>query len=200
MKPSYFVSERIRLRAMEPEDLETMYAMENDPQTWDVTNFSVPYSKYVLKQYMENSQCDMFADRQLRMMIVRCEDNAVVGTIDITDFAPMHSRGEVGIGYTEFKNLDGTPEIGIDLAEKYQGKGYASDALRLLCDYAFGFLFLKQLIVHVAADNEVSLRLFGSLGFVRCGLLKEWWFVGGKFKDVILMQRIRPEKSALDKE
>lgn len=59
--------------------------------------FSVPYSKYVLKQYMENSQCDMFADRQLRMMIVRCEDNAVVGTIDITDFAPMHSRGEVGL-------------------------------------------------------------------------------------------------------
>ena len=48
MKPSYFVSERVRLRAMEPEDLEIMYAMENDPQTWDVTNFSVPYSKYVL--------------------------------------------------------------------------------------------------------------------------------------------------------
>ena len=110
MKPSYFVSERIRLRAMEPEDLETMYAMENDPQTWDVTNFSVPYSKYVLKQYMENSQCDMFADRQLRMMIVRCEDNAVVGTIDITDFAPMHSRGEVGIA----------------VRREYQGKGYAS--------------------------------------------------------------------------
>lgn len=85
MKPSYFVSERVRLRAMEPEDLEIMYAMENDPQTWDVTNFSVPYSKYVLRQYMENSQCDMFADRQLRMMIVRREDDAVVGTIDITD-------------------------------------------------------------------------------------------------------------------
>ena len=39
----------------------------------------------------------MFADRQLRMMIVRREDDAVVGTIDITDFAPMHSRGEEGI-------------------------------------------------------------------------------------------------------
>ena len=121
MKPSYFVSERVRLRAMEPEDLEIMYAMENDPQTWDVTNFSVPYSKYVLRQYMENSQCDMFADR----------------------------------------------------------------------DYAFGFLFLKQLVVHVAADNEASLRLFGSCGFVQCGLLKEWWFAGGKFKDVVLMQCIR---------
>ena len=75
--------------------------------------------------------------------------------------------------------------------KEYQGNGYASDALKLLCDYAFGFLFLKQLIVHVAADNEVSLRLFGSCGFVQCGLLKEWWFTGGKFKDVVLMQRIR---------
>ena len=160
MKSSFFISERVRLRAMEPEDLEIMYAMENDPQTWDVTNFSVPYSKYVLKQYMENS---------------RREDDAVVGTIDITDFAPMHSRGEVGIA----------------VRKEYQGNGYASDALKLLCDYAFGFLFLKQLIVHVAADNEVSLRLFGSCGFVQCGLLKEWWFTGGKFKDVVLMQRIR---------
>lgn len=183
MKPSYFINERIRLRAMEPEDLDMMYVMENDPQTWDVTNFSVPYSKYVLKQYIENSQCDMFADRQLRMMIVRCEDDAVIGTIDITDFVPMHFRGEVGIA----------------IRKEYQGNGYAADALKLLCDYAFGFLFMKQLTAHVAADNEVSLRLFTSCGFVRCGLLKEWWSVGGQFKDVVLMQRVRPENIMTDK-
>ena len=97
MNKSYFCSERVRLRAMEPEDLEVMYAMENDSQTWDVTNFTVPYSRFVLKQYIENSECDMFADRQLRMMIIRVEDDAVIGTIDITEFSPMHARGEVGI-------------------------------------------------------------------------------------------------------
>ena len=64
MNKSYFCSERVRLRAMEPEDLEVMYAMENDSQTWDVTNFTVPYSRFVLKQYIENSECDMFADRK----------------------------------------------------------------------------------------------------------------------------------------
>ena len=79
MNKSYFCSERVRLRAMEPEDLEVMYAMENDSRTWDVTNFTVPYSRFVLKQYIENSECDMFADRQLRMMIVRVEDDAVIG-------------------------------------------------------------------------------------------------------------------------
>lgn len=175
MMKSYFSSERIRLRAMEPEDLEVMYTMENDSYTWDVTNFTVPYSKFVLKQYIENSECDMFADRQLRMMIVRNEDDAVVGTIDITEFVPMHSRGEVGI----------------IIRKECQGNGYAKEALDLLCDYVFDFLHLKQLIVHVAVDNEASIRLFESCGFVRCGLLKEWWCVRGCFKDVILLQRLR---------
>lgn len=175
MNTPYFISERLHLRAMEPEDLEVMYAMENDSGTWDVTNFSVPYSKFVLRQYIENSQCDMFADRQLRMMIERREDEVVVGTIDITDFAPLHSRGEIGIA----------------IRSEFQGNGYSKEALTLLCDYAFGFLFLRQLTAHIATDNETSIRLFKSCGFRECGLLKEWWCVGGKFKDVLLLQRLR---------
>ncbi len=176
MNNSYFVSERLRLRAMEPEDLEILYAMENDPQTWDVTNFNVPYSKFVLKQYIENSQSDMFADRQLRMMIVRREDDKVVGTIDVTDFAPMHARGEIGIA----------------ILSEFQGNGFAKEALELMCEYTFRFLFLKQLNAHVAVDNISSLRLFKSCGFTECGLLKEWWCVSGKYKDVVLLQRLRP--------
>ena len=175
MNKSYFCSERVRLRAMEPEDLEVMYAMENDSQTWDVTNFTVPYSRFVLKQYIENSECDMFADRQLRMMIIRVEDDAVIGTIDITEFSPMHARGEVGIA----------------IRKEYQGNGYAKEALRLLCDYVFSFLYLKQLIVHISVDNEASIRLFESCGFVRCGLLREWWRVGGGYKAVVLLQLLR---------
>ena len=138
MKHSYFINDRIRLRAMEPEDLELIYEMENDPQQWDISNFTVPYSRYVMKQYLENSQCDMFADKQLRMMIVRLEDGVAIGTIDITDFAPIHARGEVGIV----------------IRKEFRGAGYAKDALTLLCEYAFDFLYLKQLIVHVATDNE----------------------------------------------
>lgn len=175
MKGSYFVGKQIYLRAMEPEDLEVMYTIENDPQTWDVTNFTVPYSKYALRQYIENSQYDMFADKQLRMMVVRQTDNEVVGTVDITDFAPLHARGEVGIS----------------IRKEFQGNGYAKEALTLLCDYAFHFLFMKQMVVHIAVDNEASIRLFTSCGFVQCGLLKEWWCVGGIYKDVLLFQNLR---------
>lgn len=175
MERSYFIGNRVRLQAMEPENLELIYEMENDPTQWDIANFSVPYSRYVIKQYMESSQCDMFADKQLRLMIVRLEDQTIIGTIDITGFLPMHGRGEVGIS----------------LKKQYRGEGYAREALNLLCDYAFGFLYLKQLSAEVAVDNELSLRLFTSCGFEQCGLLKEWWFVEGCFKDVVLLQRLR---------
>lgn len=175
MKHTYFVNGRIRLRAMEPEDLELICEMENDPGEWDISNFTVPYSRYVMKQYMESSQCDMFADKQLRLMVVRLEDNATVGTVDITDFSPLHARGEVGIV----------------IRKEYRGAGYGKDAV-LLCEYAFDFLRMRQLFVHIAVDNEASMRLFTSCGFVSCGVLKDWLCVEGHFKDVALLQCVRP--------
>lgn len=178
MEPVFFIGKQVQLRAVEPEDLEVMYEMENDPMAWDVSNYTVPYSRYALRQYIESSQCDMFADRQVRLMIVRREDGMIVGTIDITDFMPMHMRGEVGIA----------------VRRQFQRHGYASEALELLCDYAFRFLSLKQLIVHVAVDNTSSLRLFERGGFERCGVLRQWWRMGDEFKDVVLMQRLRQER------
>lgn len=80
MKQSYLINDRIYLRAVEPEDIDVMYEMENDPSMWDISSFTVPYSRYVLRQYIEGSQSDMFADKQLRLMIIRREDNRTIGT------------------------------------------------------------------------------------------------------------------------
>ena len=129
MKQSFLSNDRIYLRAVEPEDMDVMYEMENDPSMWDISNFTVPYSRYVLRQYIEGSQCDVFADKQLRLMIMSKSDHRILGTIDITDFVPLHSRGEVGIA----------------VHKDYRRQGYASDALQLLCEYAFDFLSLTQL-------------------------------------------------------
>lgn len=85
----------------------------------------------------------------------------------------MHSRGAVGIAvHTDFRR-----------------EGYASDALNLLCDYAFDFLQIHQLYAHVAIENEASMKLFSSCGFVQCGLLKDWIVTSEGYKDAALMQR-----------
>ena len=65
---------------------------------------------------------------------------------------------------------------------------------KLLCEYAFGFLSLKQLYAHVAVDNEVCLKLFASCGFTQCGLLKNWLQVEGCYKDAVLLQCLNPRK------
>lgn len=174
MKHNYFVGNRIRLRAMEPEDLSLIYDIENDPQQWYISNFTVPYSRYVMKQYMENTQYNIYTDKQLRLIIVGRDDDVPVGIIDVTEFMPMHARAEVGIV----------------IKEEFRGLGYAKEALELICDYAFCYLHLRQLTAHVVSDNEPSMRLFTSCGFVRCGLLKDWLFVEGVYKDVALLQRI----------
>lgn len=45
MKQSFLSNDRIYLRAVEPEDMDVMYEMENDPSMWDISNFTVPYSR-----------------------------------------------------------------------------------------------------------------------------------------------------------
>lgn len=174
MNQSYLTGKEVRLRAVEPEDLEVLYTMENDPEMWDISNFNVPYSKYLIRQFIEHSQADMYADQQLRLMIEHIATGEVVGTIDIDQFVPMHARGDVGIS----------------LRAPFRGKGYGKEALRLLCHYVFDFLSLKQLTAHVLTDNEASLALFRSCGFEPCGLLRQWWRVGGEYKDVVVMQCI----------
>jgi diamine N-acetyltransferase len=149
--------------------------MENDPALWEISSFTMPYSRYALTQYIENLVNDIYTDKQLRFMIVRRNDHAVLGAIDLTDFVPLHSRAAVGVA----------------LLEEYRGNGYAKDALSLLCDYAFGFLRMKQLYTHIPIDNEASRSLFGKSGFQDCGIMKAWLQVGKAYKDVVMMQLIR---------
>ena len=84
--------------------------------------------------------------------------------------------------------------IGIAVHKDYRRQGYASDALQLLCEYAFDFLSLTQLYAHVATDNEVCMKLFTSCGFVQCGLLKDWLQVGGCYKDAAIFQYLNPKR------
>lgn len=174
MGRSYISGEHVCLRAIEPEDLDLLYRIENDPALWEISNFTVPYSRFALKQYIENSQNDVYADKQIRLMIICRSDQEVLGTIDITDFVPLHSRAAVGIA----------------MLNEHRHKGYGKEALDLLCSYAFDFLQFKQLYAQIPADNEVSLAVFASCGFVRSGILKDWLLVEGQYKDAIMMQRI----------
>ena len=88
--------EKIRLRAIEPEDLDILYTIENDVSLWSVGTTNVPYSRYVLHDYIAHASNDIYTDRQVRL-IIENEEGKMVGIADVMNFDPQHLRAELGI-------------------------------------------------------------------------------------------------------
>ena len=89
--------ELVALRAMEPTDLELLYRWENDSDVWTISNTRTPFSKYVLKNFIETSSQDIYTAKQLRLMIDENATGETIGIIDLFDFDPFHLRVGVGI-------------------------------------------------------------------------------------------------------
>jgi diamine N-acetyltransferase len=167
----------ISLRALEPEDLELLYEWENNVSYWTISNTTVPFSKYTLKRYLEDSHKNIYETGQVRLMIEHIPDNATIGTIDIFDFDPFHKRAGIGI---------------LIANEQYRRKGYASMALKCLIDYCFSILMLHQLYCGILANNCESIDLFTKLGFVQSGIKKDWIRTSDGYLDEYIFQMVNP--------
>lgn len=170
-----FENDRIRLRALEPEDLDWLYKVENDDTLWQCGNSNVPYSRYVLKNYLTTTSNDLYADGQLRLAIIDKEEQCVMGCVDLIDFTPRHQRAE----------------IGIFLFETYRGKGYALEALNMLCSYARDFLFVHLLYAVVSIRNKSAIKLFERADFKCKSTLNDWLRNSySEYEDALLYSRL----------
>lgn len=170
-------SEMLKLRAPEPEDLEAMYALENDSAIWAVSGNCAPYSRYQLKRYIETSAHDFLTDHQIRFTIVlknNAPEETIAGFIDLTDIDVMDSRAQVGIG----------------LLEEFRCKGIGRKALHMLCEYSRSVLKLHQLYAYVPEANKASIGLFSSCSFSAGFLLQDWTRTENGYSNVYLMQKM----------
>ena len=173
MNGTWLKNDRITLRSPEPEDLELMYAMENDTTLWSVGNATLPYSRYTLRAYLEQSRQDLFSEHQARLVIELAGGEAA-GMIDLAEYDPLNSRAEICIG----------------LLGRHRGKGIATETMQLLCEYAFKKLHIHQLYAYVPQWNNESITLFEKNGFEKSALLRQWQRNENGYNDVFLMQKI----------
>ena len=80
--------------------------------------------------------------------------------------------------------------VGMLVDPLYQKNGLATEALNLLVGYAFSYLKLHQLFVHIPVGNEPSKSLFTRCGFTVTGILTDWITTKDGYSDVLIMQRI----------
>ena len=167
--------ENIYLRALEPEDLEFIYTIENDESIWHVSNTQTPYSKFLIKQYLENAQQDIFEAKQLRLAICKNDSFEAVGLIDLFDFDPRNNRAGIGIVVHQ---------------EAQRNNGIGKEALQLLINYSFSQLHLHQLFANIGVSNEASLTLFTTFGFEKIGIKKDWILINNQYQDEAIYQLI----------
>lgn len=148
----------IFLRALEPEDLEFLFALENDPELWAVSDvLPAPISRQALRTYLQHAAASLAEVGQMRL-IISLQTGEAVGTLDLFDYSALHQRAAVGI----------------TVLKPARRRGYAQAALAQLLPYAQRALRLHQLSCTVATSNKASISLFKQAGFRRVGVRHDW--------------------------
>ena len=148
----------VTLRALEPEDLDFLFQLENDPELWAVSEvLPAPISRHALREYLRHAAASLAEAGQMRLVISN-EASQPVGTLDLFDYSALHQRAGLGIA----------------IVASQRRRGYARAALALVLPYARHTLRLHQLYCTVAEDNAASISLFAKAGFQQVGLRRDW--------------------------
>ena len=146
------------LRALEPDDLDFLFVLENDPELWAVSEvLPAPLSRHALREYLRHAAASLAETGQLRL-IIKGKDGQAVGTLDLYDYNARHQRAGVGVA----------------VLQSERRRGYAQAALAALLPYARQALHLHQLYCTIAQGNQASIRLFAKSGFRRVGIRQDW--------------------------
>ncbi len=151
------VGDKCTLRALEPSDLELLYLWENDTEVWRVSGSCAPVSRERLQHFIEEQSYDIYATRQMRLIIE--SDGVAIGSLDIVEFDPQNSHFGIGI---------------LIYAAENRRMGFARSAIEAIKEYGRTTLFVNQIWASVAEDNKPSIELFRSCNFEQCGLRKAW--------------------------
>lgn len=166
---AFLVGQKVYLRPFEADDLVPLYDWINDPELRAQTGTVRPTSKVGLQKWYERVCND---ESRIWFAVVKKDDDKVIGEAGLLRMFP------------EWRTTDLTIIIGDPAA---QGLGYGSEAIRLLLDYAFGYLNFHRVSIGVVGFNEQALRFYERIGFRREGVQRDGYYHNHRFSDFIMM-------------
>ena len=172
-----FESSRLKLRKMTLEDTELYHKWRNDLEVMHFTNPSLDvYPMETTKQFV---------------------DQVILGSQNAKSYIIVEKENEKSIGVVSLINIDyknRNAECIIDIGEKeYWGKGFGSEGLRLVLDYAFYEMNLHRVSLRVFSFNDRAIRMYKRIGFKEEGNSRQSLFRDGKWHDIIHMGILQTE-------
>jgi ribosomal-protein-alanine N-acetyltransferase len=171
----FLAGNRIYLREVRLTDVnENYYRWMNDQE---VTRFLesrfYPNSIEKLAEYVTEKLGDR---NNVFLAIVRKDGNRHIGNIKLGPMEWIHRVGDVGLIIGE---------------KDCWGQGFATEAIKLVVEYAFGQLNLRKVSAGCYAGNQGSVKAFQKAGFVIEGVRRQHYYCNGKYNDAILLGILR---------
>jgi RimJ/RimL family protein N-acetyltransferase len=177
---SILAGERVRLRGVREDDLPALAKWEMDPGRMATqSNWVVPPSEAAAKERIANWSAN--------------EKDDIGFAIETLDDLPV-LVGNIGLWGARPKERCAT--LGIALGREYIGRGYGTDAVRVIVGYGFREMGLHRIQLGVAPFNPAGIRAYEKAGFVEEGRLRESVLHDGRWYDEVLMSILDHEWAA----
>ncbi len=175
--PPVLHTQRLRMRMLDAQDAEALFAIFSDREVMRYWS-TAPWSDAAEGEGMVAGDRDALArGTAIRYGLEERTSATLIGTVSLHAFDPANRRAEVGYA----------------LARSRWGQGLMHEALVVLIEHAFTALALHRLEADIDPRNAGSARSLERLGFVREGLLRERWHVGGEVSDTALYGLLRSD-------
>lgn len=175
MQNAFRIGSRVYLRPLEREDAPHFVAWLNDPEVTRHLQIHLPINRRAEEEFLDK---------------IGRDEHAL--TVGIAIRATDQLIGALGFHQIDFK--DRQASFGISIGDKDEwGKGYGTEATRLLVQYGFDTLNLNRIWLRVYEDNLRGLRAYEKVGFKREGVLRQDSFREGRYWNTIAMGILREE-------
>jgi diamine N-acetyltransferase len=178
-RAAFLKGEHIYLRPVEKEDLPLLYAWANDARLRRLTGEVRPSAMADVEEYYDKVRSD---PSRVWFAIVLLENQRLIGECGLLRMYPPWR----------------TTDLSIILGENSTwGKGYGTEALSLLLDYAFGSLNFHRVAIGVIAANERALHFYEKAGFKREGVQRDGYFHDHAYQDFVMLSILEDEFRSL---
>ncbi len=178
--PKIFTGKLVRLAAFDPETFSQRAAVWNQNSEYQQLLDSGParlWTPKEMKDWLEKHLDELYG-----FSIHKLDDDEMIGMVDLSGIDWVAGSAWVGIG---IGNRD------------YWGKGYGTEAMRLILDFGFGYLNLRRISLNVFGYNQRAMHSYQKCGFKEEGRLRQWMIRSGERHDLIYMGILREEWEAV---
>jgi [ribosomal protein S5]-alanine N-acetyltransferase len=166
-------SELLRLRPVQQRDLDELYSQLN---TLEHRGKHFPMGLQAEPVFRRRFEEGGFWSKNEGMLLIADANGEVVGEIE---YFPINDY------------LTGFELSYLIFGTEHRGKGYATDAVKLMTQYLFAQHRIERVQLNIHPDNAASRRVAEKSGYTLEGVMRQCWFSGGRFHDLEVWAMLR---------